>query len=180
MSVPILETARLILRPPRSEDLDGWAALMADAESAEFIGGVQTRFGSWRGLATMAGCWAMQGFGYFSVVEKATGRWIGRVGPWDPPGWPAPEVGWGLLRDAWGRGLAHEAAEATIDWTFGSLGWPQVFHVIHPKNARSQSLARRLGSAPLRHCRLPAPHDLLELELWGQDRAAWQARRRQG
>ena len=38
-----LETPRLLLRPTRPEDFEAWAAFMADAESARFIGGVQTR-----------------------------------------------------------------------------------------------------------------------------------------
>ena len=38
-----IETARLLLRPPRAEDFDGWAANMADAESARYIGGQQPR-----------------------------------------------------------------------------------------------------------------------------------------
>jgi RimJ/RimL family protein N-acetyltransferase len=40
---PTLETARLILRPPAAEDLDGWAELMADAEAARYIGGRMSR-----------------------------------------------------------------------------------------------------------------------------------------
>jgi RimJ/RimL family protein N-acetyltransferase len=40
MRGPAIETDRLILRPPRAEDLDGWAELMGDAEAARFIGGV--------------------------------------------------------------------------------------------------------------------------------------------
>jgi hypothetical protein len=36
----------------------------------------------------MAGAWAMQGFAMLSVIEKATGRWVGRAGPWQPEGWP--------------------------------------------------------------------------------------------
>ncbi len=148
MPAPMLETPRLILRPPVLADFEGWAALMADPEAARFIGGVQPRGNVWRAIRMMAGCWALDGFGYFSVVEKATGRWIGRVGPWQPEGWPGPEVGWGMLRDTWGRGYAGEAASAAMDWTVEHLGWPDVVHVIHPENARSQALARRLGWRP--------------------------------
>src|SRR5690606_17152865 len=85
---PTLETARLILRPPREEDLDGWAELMGDEETARYIGGPMTRSAAWRTMATMAGSWQLKGFGMFSVVEKETGRWIGRVGPWQPEQWP--------------------------------------------------------------------------------------------
>ena len=54
-----LETPRLILRQPRLSDLDRWAEFMADPETAKPIGGVRSRPMAWRGLATMAGAWAI-------------------------------------------------------------------------------------------------------------------------
>jgi RimJ/RimL family protein N-acetyltransferase len=74
-----LETPRLLLRPTRREDFEPWAAFMADPESAHHIGGVQPRPVAWRGFLSMAGAWAIQGFAMFSVIEKATGRWIGHI-----------------------------------------------------------------------------------------------------
>jgi RimJ/RimL family protein N-acetyltransferase len=173
---PVLETPRLTLRPPRAEDFEGWLELMSDPDSARFIGGVQPPNGAWRGLAATAGSWALQGFGMFSVLERETGRWVGRVGPLHPHGWPGPEIGWGLVRPAWGRGYALEAATAAMNWTFDHLGWAEVIHVIKAENAPSRALARRLGSGFLRMGSLPAPHEG-EYELWGQDAATWRARR---
>ncbi|RKH32071.1 GNAT family N-acetyltransferase, partial [Corallococcus sp. CA031C] len=71
---PTLETPRLILRPPTLQDLDGFSAMMADPESARFIGGLQPRSNVWRAICTMAGSWALQGFAMFSVFEKSTGK----------------------------------------------------------------------------------------------------------
>jgi RimJ/RimL family protein N-acetyltransferase len=178
MTGPTLETPRLILRPPEQGDLDGWAAMMADEEAARFIGGVQARAASWRGLASMAGSWSLLGFGMFSVVEKATGRWVGRIGPWQPEGWPGTEVGWGLAREHWGKGYAVEAAAATIDWAFDTLGWTEVIHCIDPQNTPSQAVARRLGSENLGPGSLPAPFEQAVIEIWGQSRDAWRARTR--
>lgn len=123
----------------------------------------------------MAGAWQIQGFAMFSVIEKTTGRWIGRIGPWMPEGWPGTEVGWGLIRSAWGKGYGVESASAAIDWSFANLGWDEVIHTISPDNAESKALARRLGSRYLRMDRLPAPFEL-DVEVWGQSRAQWQAR----
>ena len=175
---PTLETPRLLLRPTASEDLDGFAALVGDPESARFLGGVQPRTVAWRAMSAMAGSWALQGFAMFSVLEKATGRWVGRVGPWRPEGWPGTEVGWGLLRECWGRGYATEAATAAIDWAFDHLGWTEVIHCIVPENTPSQEVARRLGSRLLRPVKLPPPYDTLTIEAWGQDRDTWRTRRR--
>lgn len=172
---PVLETARLILRPPRAEDFDDWAGMMADPETAHFLGGAQLRSAAWRGFVMVAGAWAMQGFAMFSVIEKATGRWVGRLGPWQPEGWPGTEVGWGLSRAAWGKGYATEGAAATIDWAFDHLGWAEVIHCIAPGNEPSKAVARRLGSRFRGLDRLPAPIDA-EVEIWGQTRAEWRSR----
>src|SRR5438105_3407950 len=100
---PVLETERLILRPPQAEDLDAWAAFAADEVAARLLGGAQGRSSAWRALCTMAGAWSVNGFSMFSVIEKSTGRWIGRLGPWRPEEWPGTEVAWGLAREVWGR-----------------------------------------------------------------------------
>jgi len=174
---PVLETARLILRPTASEDLDGWDEMMSDPEVARYIGGVQARSGAWRGMASMAGSWVLKGFGMFSVIDRASGAWLGRVGPWQPEGWPGTEVGWGLTRAAWGQGYAVEAATATLDWVFDHLGWDEVIHCIDPDNTPSQAVARRLGSVNRGPGKLPAPYEDHPIDLWGQTRAEWQARR---
>jgi RimJ/RimL family protein N-acetyltransferase len=146
---PCLETERLLLRPPSATDRVAWTALLADANAARFIGGVQGPHGAWRNLAMMIGAWELDGFGMFSVIEKATGRWMGRIGPWRPEGWPGPEIGWALDPAYWGRGYATEAARASMDWARAALGWSRVVHLIHPENSPSRALARRLGSVQL-------------------------------
>jgi RimJ/RimL family protein N-acetyltransferase len=177
MSDPTLETERLVLRPPRLEDLDRWAEMMADAETARFIGGVQPKPAVWRYVMTAAGAWALTGVSMFSVIEKSSGLWIGRVGPWQPYGWPGSEIGWGLRRDAWGKGYAVEAAAATMDYAFDVLGWDDVIHSIDPENAASINVARRLGSTNRGPGQLPPPYEAARVDLWGQTRAEWMARR---
>jgi RimJ/RimL family protein N-acetyltransferase len=172
----VLETERLLLRPPRAEDYDAWVTFMADEEAARFIGGVQPGPVVWRSLCTMAGAWALYGFAMFSVIERASGRWIGRLGPWSPAGWPGNEVGWGLVRPAWGKGYATEGAAAAIDWAFDALGWSDVIHCIDERNLASQRVAERLGSRYLRDDVLPPPIDQ-KTRVWGQSRAEWRARR---
>jgi RimJ/RimL family protein N-acetyltransferase len=175
-----LETPRLILRLPRAEDLDAWAAMMADAEASRFIGGVMGRSLSWRGLMTMIGSWHGVGFGMFSVIEKSTGRWVGRLGPWMPADWPGTEVGWAIVRESWGKGYAPEGAEAAIDWAFAHLGWTDVIHSIAPANVASQVVAQKLGSRNLGPGRLPDPYQDSPVDIWGQSRAEWLARKRSG
>lgn len=171
-----IETPRLRLRVPRLDDLDAWSEMMADEQVARFIGGVMPRSITWRVMMTMIGAWHASGFAMFSVIEKATGRWVGRLGPWRPEGWPGPEIGWAIVRDSWGRGYATEGAAAAIDWAFDHLGWDRIIHSISPDNLASQAVARRLGSRNLGPGSLPAPFEGVRIDIWGQSREEWHAR----
>jgi len=173
---PTLETDRLLLRPPCIEDFEAWAALLGDPVAARFIGGVQSRAAAWRNLALMTGAWSLQGFSNFSVLEKSTGRWVGRAGPWHPEGWPGAEIGWAFDRSVWRRGYATEAATRSLEWAFEALGWTDAIHAIDPANEASIAVARRLGAERRGVGRLPAPYDTA-VEIYGQSRAAWRARR---
>lgn len=170
---PTLETQRLILRPPMQQDFEAWAAFAADEEVGRFIGGHQPRGSAWRGMAMLAGSWALLGFGMFSVIEKETGRWIGRLGPWQPEGWPGTEVGWGLAREAQGKGYATEGAAASMDWAVQHLGWTDIIHCIDPANAASQEVARRLGAVNRGPGRMPAPFENAPIDIWGQTAEEW-------
>lgn len=176
---PVIETERLILRAPAQEDFDaGWAEFHGDAECMRYLGGAMPRSVAWRALAQVVGMWSLRGFGQFSAIERATGRWVGRVGPWRPEGWPAPEVGWMLHRSAWGQGYATEAAGASLRFVFETLGWTSVAHMIHPENFGSQAVARRIGSRFLEMVTLPPPMDVAgPTQMWGQTAEDWRRSR---
>ena len=170
---PTLETERLFLRPPAMEDFERWADFQSDAETARFIGGAKPAAEVWRAMMSVAGAWALTGAGFFSLIEKSSGQWIGRIGPWHPHGWPGREVGWSLHRDAMGKGYALEAAVATIDYAFDVLGWDDVIHCIAPENRASQALAQRVGSVNRGPGLLPPPLEEIEVDIWGQTRDEW-------
>lgn len=147
-----IETERLILRPIDPErDFEAWAKTMADPRAVRFTGGqVMDRALAWRNMAAIIGHWQIRGYGFFSVESKASGEWVGRVGPWFPEGWPEPEVGWTIAPAHWGKGYATEAGRASIDYAFGTLGWERVVHVILEGNAQSIAVAEKLGSRLIR------------------------------
>jgi RimJ/RimL family protein N-acetyltransferase len=174
---PTLETPRLILRPPSAQDFEPFAAFAADPRVATFLGGVQARSTAWRGFTTIVGAWIVNGHSMFSIIEKASGRWIGRGGPWVPEGWPGTEVGWGLVADVWGQGYATEAATAAIDWAFDALRWTEVVHCIDPANAPSIAVATRLGSSLLRSGVVAPAPIVATWDIYGQTRAQWRERR---
>lgn len=178
MTGPVIQTERLTLRPIALEDFPRWAEMMADPEAARFLGGAQPAATAWRGFMTMAGAWSLTGVSMFSVIERNSGLWLGRIGPWRPHDWPGTEVGWGLHPAAQGKGYGVEAATAAIDYAFDVLGWTEVIHCIDPDNLPSIRLAERVGSYNQGPTRLPPPFDQLAIDRWGQTREEWRARPR--
>ena len=173
---PTLQTERLILRPPDLADVDTWAQFMG-SEAASFIGGPMPPLRAWAGLMYGAGDWALRGFGMFSVIERASGKFIGRIGPIHPEGWPGPEVGWSIVPAAQGKGYALEAAVAAMEWAVEHLGWTDIIHTIHPDNVTSQGVARKLGSTNRGPGELPAPYEGHPVEIWGQSADQWRRNR---
>jgi len=163
---PVVETARLRLRQWRGADIAPYTAMLADPPTARFItvdgNPVIDDMTGWRHSVVMAGHWSLHGAGMFAVEEKESGKFIGRVGPWFPPAWPEFEIGWGIAREAQGKGYAVEAARASIDWAFATFAIERVIHCIDRENAASQAVARRLGAEKHR-----------EIELFGHLADVW-------
>jgi RimJ/RimL family protein N-acetyltransferase len=145
---PRLETERLILRAIGPQDVAPNAEMCADPEVQRFLGGPRDRHGAFINLAGHAGHWALRGYGNWAVERRDDGAFLGRVGLWEPEGWPSLEVGWKLARHAWGGGYAGEAARAAIGWAWTALGATQLISLIHPDNEPSARLAARLGHVP--------------------------------
>lgn len=145
IDIPVLETDRLILRAPGEADLDHEAAFFA-SDASRFVGGPLPAHRMWRNLALFLGHWAMRGYGFWALEDKATGTYQGRVGLWFPKGWYEREIGWTLMPHATGRGYATEAAKAVRAHAYGTLGWDTAVSQIDPRNDASRAVARRLGA----------------------------------
>ncbi len=151
--IPVLETARLRLRGHTPADLPACCALWADPQVTRYIGGrPQSAEETWARLLRYSGHWALLGFGYWLVEEKATGEFVGEVGLADyrreihPPLGAAPEIGWVLSPANQGKGYAAEAIAAVLGW-FAQQRFPanEVVCLIHPENLASLRLAAKLG-----------------------------------
>ncbi|TMB54125.1 MAG: GNAT family N-acetyltransferase [Deltaproteobacteria bacterium] len=161
---PALETERLILRPWKPEDFEPYARFSADEESMRYLGrdGRPTDAAeTWRTICLFIGHWYLRGYTFWAVEEKATGEFVGRVGPWKPEGWPDLEIGWAVDRSRWGRGYATEAARAAADWVHRTLGADHVVHLIHEQNVRSIRVAEKLGAKRDGTCTLFGTIDVL-------------------
>lgn len=148
MNIPTLATARLRLRSFVQADLDAYAAICADVEVMRYIGagGPVGRDAAWRHMALFLGEWALRGHGTWAVERRSDRKLVGRVGFLQPEGWPGCELAWTLARDAWGQGLAFEAARAALAYGRDELGLGELISLIRPDNARSIALAARLGA----------------------------------
>ena len=146
LAIPRLTTERLVLRALREDDLDLYAAMVADPEVMRHVGqGVPVGRGdAWRQIAMFLGGWALHGFGQWAIERRADGVLLGRAGLWCPAGWPGVELGWLLAREHWGRGYATEAARAVLDRVGPGV---RLVSLIHPDNARSIRVATKLGFA---------------------------------
>lgn len=165
--IPTLHTERLTLRAPTEADFPPFRDFYAGARS-HFVGGPLTAEMAWRMMAMEIGHWWLRGFGRFIVAEAATGTPVGLIGPFCPHGWPEPEIGWDLFDGFEGRGYATEAALASRDWAYDSLGWTTAISLIKPANTASARLAARMGATldgnftherhgPMQVWRHPAP-----------------------
>ncbi|MEL7463054.1 MAG: GNAT family N-acetyltransferase [Pseudomonadota bacterium] len=146
MDIPVIETERLRLRGLGPDDVGAVAAFYA-SDRAKYVGGPKTLDASWRAVATEIGHWTLKGFGRFAIEEKATGAFVGVTGPWEPPSFPEPELGWDLMEGFEGKGYATEAAAAARDWCYRALGLATLISAVNPLNAASARVAERLGAA---------------------------------
>lgn len=155
-----LTTARLTLRMFRNDDLDAYASMCADPEVMRYIG-VGTplsRADTWRQMAMFVGHWHLRGYGMWAVEESHSHALVGRIGCFNPEGWPGLELGWLLGRPYWGKGYATEGARAALDYAFTTLKQLHVISLIRPENTASIRVAGRLGE------RLEGRLDILGME----------------
>ncbi len=151
MEIPRIETARLILRAFEAADLDAFARIWADPVVTARVGvPPRDRAESWHALLKIAGGWQLLGYGQWAVRDRETGVLWGQTGFFmamrghGPAFDDHPEAGWVLAREAMGRGLGREAAEAAHAWFDARVGGRTVCQ-IDARNAASQALAARLG-----------------------------------
>jgi RimJ/RimL family protein N-acetyltransferase len=142
-----LETERLRLRMFREDDLDAYARICADPEVMRYLGEgkVLSRAEAWRQMAMIIGHWQLRGYGLWAVEERRTGALVGRIGLFNPEGWPGLECGWMLAREHWGQGYATEGARRSLAYAFEALGHARVISLIRPGNAASVRVAERIG-----------------------------------
>jgi RimJ/RimL family protein N-acetyltransferase len=166
-----LRTDRLQLRMFRPDDLEAYAAMCADPEVMRYLGDGKalSRADAWRQMAMILGHWQLRGFGLWAVEERASGDLVGRIGFFQPEGWPGFELGWMLRRASWGKGYATEGGRRALAHAFTELGRTHLISLIRPTNQASIRVAERLGQSLEGRTELFG-HEAL---VYGIDQAAW-------
>src|SRR5262249_25416741 len=144
-----IETTRLRMRRLNDDDYARLHAFYQDPGVVRFLGPPPPPLDEF--VATQRQRWddhyRQHGWGQWAVVRKDDGAFVGRCGliMQHIDGVDEVEVGYAPGGEHWGRGYAAEAAVASRDWAFRTLGVPHVISLIHPDNHRSIAVAKRNG-----------------------------------
>lgn len=142
----MIQTERLTLWPFTSDDRDAFADMHSDTEVAASLGGRLSATDAAAKLEWYSISMATLGYGRWAV--EVSGEFVGYAGvmaaPSDHPLGPHYEIGWCLVRRAWGNGYATEAAAATLSDVFDRVGLSEVLAYTTPDNLRSQAVISRL------------------------------------
>lgn len=145
----MLETDRLILRRWREEDLDPFAAMCADPQIMDWLGGVLTREEAAAYMARSEASFDSSGMGRFAIERRTDGMFLGSSGLMPGrdvlPLGPFIDIGWRLARYAWGQGYAQEAARAVARDGFERLGFTELLAVTTATNVRSRAVMTAIG-----------------------------------
>ena len=155
----VAETRRLILRRHAAIDYPAYFTMSADPGMARFAGREPASSDeAWMRLLRQAGHWALFGYGFVALEEKATGCFVGEAGlahfrrglgsEFDG----VPEAGWAIAPWAQGHGYATEAAAAALQWSEAKFGMRRTVCLIHSGNASSLRVAEKLGYTPMSSC----------------------------
>jgi [ribosomal protein S5]-alanine N-acetyltransferase len=149
---PMLQSPRLLLRPPRLADAADFYAFLGDPEALRFTHCDASLRACRRRLAGFEWQRRRNGIAPWAVVANAEQRLVGWGGLYEDPfetGWGV-ELGYAFRPEAWGKGYATELASACLDWADTVLRLPEVCAFVHPDNAASRRVLEKVGFEPVR------------------------------
>ena len=172
-SIGVLETARLVLRAPRIEDVKAIASLANDRRVAEMTARMPHPYREADAEQFVARANASDIETAFAIA-LSDGTLIGGCGFGKFRG-DAPEIGYWLGVSYWGRGYATEAARALIDHAFTDHGYEKLVAGARVNNPASRRVLEKCGfqwtGVELRRVRAiassaPVDRFRLDLGLW--------------
>ena len=145
----IIQTERVGLRKFDDCDLKEFAALNSDPEVMTYFPKVLNVEECQQFIIRVNNKIDEQGFGFWAAEHLKSSRLMGFVGltcvTYETEFTPAVEIGWRLAKEYWGRGLATEAARASLDFAFDTLALEEVVSFTSVLNQRSFKVMERIG-----------------------------------
>jgi RimJ/RimL family protein N-acetyltransferase len=143
-----IRSERLTLRNWRESDRAAFAALNNAPEVTQDLGGPLDGAASDTKFDRYVTAFANHGFCRWALEDTA-GQFLGYAGvmpsrPHHPLG-PHADIGWRLVRSAWGRGYATEAARASLRDVFARVQLKEVLTYTSADNLRSRAVIGRLN-----------------------------------
>jgi RimJ/RimL family protein N-acetyltransferase len=147
MSVPSIETARLLLRPFTEEDVDPLYHILGQGDVLRYFPNPeppsQERVHTF--VQRQLAHWEEHGYGWWAVQPHQQQELVGWCGLQFLPETEETEVGYLLGRASWGQGWATEAARASLRYGFEELGVTSIVGIVHPENMPSRRVLEKLG-----------------------------------
>ena len=143
----MFETERLILRKYTLEDLPIILKQRSDEETVRYLGGLtlQTPEFIEKRLHFYFDCYEKYGFGLMGMIWKETGELIGWSGLQPLVGTDEIEVGYGMIKEFWGKGIGYECAKFWLDYGFNQANLERIIAVASPQNVGSWRIMEKLG-----------------------------------
>lgn len=144
---PLIETARLKLRLPATDDKESIHAIWSDPEVTKFIPVIlfKTPEEIAEFIQLSLQRWQERGFGIFAVTLKDTGEMVGYCGLQYLDNTPEVEIYYGFSTDVWNKGMATEAAKAVLRFGFEALNLDSIAAITLPANTASQNVLEKIG-----------------------------------
>jgi len=150
----LLSSERLGFRLPEDADFDDLKKLDMNPEvRAQFPGGVLTPEQIKKRISENVAFFRERGFGDFAVIDLKTGKFAGRAGFGLIEGGEI-EVGYVLLKEFWGRGLAQESLRALLAWAKLNLDVPRIIAYAPQQHSASFNVMKKSGMSYLKTDRM--------------------------
>ncbi len=182
MTLPVLRTERLILRPWKESDLIPFAELNADPKVMEFFAAPLSKQESNALAKKIQQEFEQRRYGYWAVEIPEKASFIGYIGlnywNYEMPFAPCIDVGWRLAFPYWGNGYATEGARASLWYGFEILKFTEIVSMATIGNIRSHRVMDRIGmkytaAEDFEHPRVPKGHPLSLRRLYRISKKEW-------
>lgn len=144
----ILETDRCLIRETTVEDVDAFYELYEDEEITKYMEPLfEDRDEEIEYTKSyIKNVYEFYGFGMWTVVEKSTGKVIGRAGVSYREGFALPELGFMIGKEFQRKGYAYEVCSAIVNYMYENYDMEEILIFIEPQNTPSIFLAKKLGA----------------------------------